>query len=88
MQAPDADSGVYETEAVIDNGRFGKRSIRYETGRLAKQAAAIAVQARRILVIGRSHPGLTAGQDRLNHLCVLHPPTVRPLQASTWRISA
>ena len=38
-QAPDAGNGVYETEAVIDNGRFGKRSIRFETGRLAKQAA-------------------------------------------------
>jgi polyribonucleotide nucleotidyltransferase len=35
----DADKGVYETEAVIDNGSFGKRSIRFETGRLAKQAA-------------------------------------------------
>ena len=35
----DADSGVYETEAVIDNGSFGKRTIRFETGRLAKQAA-------------------------------------------------
>jgi polyribonucleotide nucleotidyltransferase len=31
--------GVYETEAVIDNGNFGKRVIRFETGRLAKQAA-------------------------------------------------
>ena len=35
----DADSGVFETEAVIDNGSFGKRTIRFETGRLAKQAA-------------------------------------------------
>jgi polyribonucleotide nucleotidyltransferase len=35
----DADSGVFETEAVIDNGSFGKRSIRFETGRLAKLAA-------------------------------------------------
>ena len=35
----DADSGVYETEAVIDNGSFGNRTIRFETGRLAKQAA-------------------------------------------------
>src|SRR6187431_1239919 len=26
-------------EAVIDNGRFGKRTIRFETGRLAQQAA-------------------------------------------------
>ena len=31
--------GVYETEAVIDNGNFGKRTIRFETGRLARQAA-------------------------------------------------
>ncbi len=35
----DIDAGVYETEAVIDNGSFGKRSIRFETGRLANQAA-------------------------------------------------
>jgi polyribonucleotide nucleotidyltransferase len=26
------------TEAIIDNGRFGKRTIKFETGRLAKQA--------------------------------------------------
>ena len=32
-------NGVYETEAVIDNGSFGKRTVRFETGRLAKQAA-------------------------------------------------
>src|SRR5437764_11686991 len=38
-QATDAESGVYETEAVIDNGSFGKRTIRFETGRLAKQSA-------------------------------------------------
>jgi polyribonucleotide nucleotidyltransferase len=35
----DAENGVHETEAVIDNGSFGKRTIRFETGRLAKQAA-------------------------------------------------
>jgi polyribonucleotide nucleotidyltransferase len=35
----DAESGIHETEAVIDNGRFGKRTVRFETGRLAKQAA-------------------------------------------------
>ncbi len=35
----DAENGVYETEAVIDNGDFGKRTVRFETGRLAKQAA-------------------------------------------------
>jgi polyribonucleotide nucleotidyltransferase len=37
--APDNEAGVYETEAVIDNGSFGQRTIRFETGRLAKQAA-------------------------------------------------
>jgi len=30
-------------EAVIDNGRFGTRTIRFETGRLARQAAGAAV---------------------------------------------
>ncbi|WP_338184654.1 polyribonucleotide nucleotidyltransferase [Jatrophihabitans sp.] len=35
----DADAGVYEAVAVIDNGSFGTRTIRFETGRLAKQAA-------------------------------------------------
>jgi len=30
-------------EAVIDNGRFGTRKVRFETGRLAKQAAGSAV---------------------------------------------
>ncbi len=30
-------------EAVIDNGRFGTRTVRFETGRLAKQAAGSAV---------------------------------------------
>jgi polyribonucleotide nucleotidyltransferase len=34
---------VHETEAVIDNGRFGTRTIRFETGRLAKQAAGAVV---------------------------------------------
>src|ERR1700750_671051 len=29
-------------EAVIDNGRFGTRTVRFETGRLAKQAAGAA----------------------------------------------
>jgi len=32
-------AGVHETTAVIDNGNFGKRTIRFETGRLARQAA-------------------------------------------------
>ncbi|MDZ5076114.1 polyribonucleotide nucleotidyltransferase [Nesterenkonia sp. HG001] len=35
MQGPE----VHYSEAVIDNGRFGTRTINFETGRLAKQAA-------------------------------------------------
>jgi polyribonucleotide nucleotidyltransferase len=34
---------IYTAEAVIDNGRFGTRTIRFETGRLARQAAGAAV---------------------------------------------
>jgi polyribonucleotide nucleotidyltransferase len=33
------DTQIHSTEAVIDNGRFGKRTVRFETGRLARQAA-------------------------------------------------
>ncbi|GLZ31178.1 polyribonucleotide nucleotidyltransferase [Lentzea sp. NBRC 105346] len=33
------DIEVHEATAVIDNGRFGSRTIRFETGRLARQAA-------------------------------------------------
>ncbi|WP_026412007.1 polyribonucleotide nucleotidyltransferase [Actinomadura oligospora] len=35
--------GATSAEAVIDNGAFGKRTIRFETGRLARQAAGSAV---------------------------------------------
>jgi polyribonucleotide nucleotidyltransferase len=38
-----SEAGVHETTAVIDNGNFGKRTIRFETGRLARQAAGSAV---------------------------------------------
>ncbi len=31
--------GTAVAEAVIDNGRFGTRRVRFETGRLARQAA-------------------------------------------------
>jgi polyribonucleotide nucleotidyltransferase len=31
--------GVHETTAVIDNGKYGTRTVRFETGRLARQAA-------------------------------------------------
>ncbi len=39
MEGPE----ITSAEAVIDNGRFGTRTIRFETGRLAKQAAGSAV---------------------------------------------
>src|SRR3954464_7825388 len=35
--------GFATAEATIDNGRFGKRTVRFETGRLARQAAGSAV---------------------------------------------
>ncbi|AUH69254.1 MULTISPECIES: polyribonucleotide nucleotidyltransferase [Gordonia] len=35
----DFDDSITEVSAVIDNGSFGKRTIRFETGRLALQAA-------------------------------------------------
>ena len=37
------DPEVTAAEAVIDNGAFGKRVVRFETGRLAKQAAGSAM---------------------------------------------
>jgi polyribonucleotide nucleotidyltransferase len=33
------DNAVHTADAVIDNGSFGKRTVRFETGRLARQAA-------------------------------------------------
>ncbi|MBN9110971.1 MAG: polyribonucleotide nucleotidyltransferase [Pseudonocardia sp.] len=39
MTDPITDDGVHETTAVIDNGSFGTRTVRFETGRLARQAA-------------------------------------------------
>jgi len=38
MEGPE----IQFAEAVIDNGRFGKRTVRFETGRLARQAAGCA----------------------------------------------
>jgi polyribonucleotide nucleotidyltransferase len=38
-----SESTIHESVATIDNGKFGTRSIRFETGRLAKQAAGSAV---------------------------------------------
>ncbi len=37
------DTQVHSSEAIIDNGKFGKRIIRFETGRIARQAAGSAV---------------------------------------------
>src|ERR671927_531896 len=39
MSVVELEDGVWESTAVIDNGSFGTRTIRFETGRLAKQAA-------------------------------------------------
>jgi polyribonucleotide nucleotidyltransferase len=39
MEGPE----IQSAEAVIDNGRFGTRTVRFETGRLARQAAGAAV---------------------------------------------
>jgi polyribonucleotide nucleotidyltransferase len=38
-----SESTIHESVATIDNGRFGTRTIRFETGRLARQAAGSAV---------------------------------------------
>jgi len=39
MEGPDVKVAV----ATIDNGKYGKREIRFETGRLARQAAGTAL---------------------------------------------
>jgi polyribonucleotide nucleotidyltransferase len=39
MTDPIEIDGVHESTAVIDNGSFGTRTVRFETGRLARQAA-------------------------------------------------
>jgi polyribonucleotide nucleotidyltransferase len=39
MSVAEIDEGVFEATAIIDNGSFGTRTIRFETGRLAQQAA-------------------------------------------------
>src|ERR1700761_6289419 len=43
MSVAEIDEGVFEATAIIDNGSFGTRTIRFETGRLALQAAGAAV---------------------------------------------
>lgn len=43
MSVAEIDQGVFEATAVIDNGSFGTRTIRFEAGRLAQQAAGAVV---------------------------------------------
>jgi polyribonucleotide nucleotidyltransferase len=43
ITAVEVEDGVFETVATIDNGDFGRRELRFETGRLAKQAAGAVV---------------------------------------------
>jgi len=43
MSATEIEDGIFEATAVIDNGSFGTRTIRFETGRLAQQAAGAVV---------------------------------------------
>ena len=39
IRSDNQDGQVHESTAIIDNGRFGTRTVRFETGRLARQAA-------------------------------------------------
>src|ERR1700739_4553636 len=43
MSVEEIDQGVFEATAIIDNGSFGTRTVRFETGRLAQQAAGAVV---------------------------------------------
>src|ERR1700757_3068073 len=43
MSVAEIDEGVFESTATIDNGTFGTRTVRFETGRLAQQAAGAVV---------------------------------------------
>jgi len=43
MSVAEIEEGVFESTAIIDNGSFGTRTIRFETGRLAQQAAGAVV---------------------------------------------
>ena len=43
MSVAEIEDGVFESTAVIDNGSFGTRTIRFEAGRLAQQAAGAVV---------------------------------------------
>ena len=54
--------GVHNAEAVIDNGEFGAHTIRFETGRLARQAAGSA-----LVTLDGETVVLSAGTDQAGH---------------------
>jgi len=54
MSVAEIEEGVFEATAVINNGSFGTRTIRFETGRLAQQAAGAVVA-----IVGSSGAGKT-----------------------------
>ncbi|HUH67557.1 MAG TPA: polyribonucleotide nucleotidyltransferase [Mycobacterium sp.] len=43
MSVAEIEEGMFEATAIIDNGSFGTRTVRFETGRLALQAAGAVV---------------------------------------------
>ncbi|MEB3983316.1 polyribonucleotide nucleotidyltransferase [Mycobacterium sp. 663a-19] len=43
MSVAEIEKGVFEATATIDNGSYGTRTVRFETGRLAQQAAGAVV---------------------------------------------
>jgi polyribonucleotide nucleotidyltransferase len=43
MSVAEIEQGVFEATAIIDNGSLGTRTVRFETGRLAQQAAGAVV---------------------------------------------
>src|ERR1700754_3067155 len=43
MSVAEIEEGVFEATAIIDNGSLGTRTVRFETGRLAQQAAGAVV---------------------------------------------
>jgi polyribonucleotide nucleotidyltransferase len=68
MEGPE----IKATEAIIDNGKFGKRVIRFETGRLAQQAqgaAAVYIDEETMLF-----SATTASQEASSVAKVAHQP--------------
>jgi hypothetical protein len=77
------DAGVHSVVASLDNGRFGVRTIRFETGRLAKLAngAAVAYLGDLGLEEAEGQPGLLPPHRRRRGADVCgraHPRFVLP----------